>query len=115
MRVCPACSTECQDEGYCPKCGMRISQLDVPVVKLGTSQVRQPGSVLGAYRVIQLLGEGGMGRVYLAEHTRLGRKVALKVLRGEYSGNANAVRRFFAEARAVNKISHDNIIEITDF
>jgi tRNA A-37 threonylcarbamoyl transferase component Bud32 len=116
MRVCPGCHTECQDEqGYCAKCGTRISQLDVPVVKLGISQERQPGSVLGAYRLIQLLGEGGMGRVYLAEHTRLGRKVAIKLLRGEYSSNPIAIRRFFAEARAVNRISHENIIEITDF
>ena len=56
-----------------------------------------------------------MGRVFVAEHIRLGRQVALKVLRSEFSGNREAVRRFFAEARAVNRINHENIIEVSDF
>jgi serine/threonine protein kinase len=72
-------------------------------------------SVVGAYRLLSLLGEGGMGRVYLAEHVKLGRRVALKMLRSEFANNPNAVRRFFDEARAVNQIRHDNIIEVTDF
>jgi serine/threonine protein kinase len=75
----------------------------------------EPGHVLGSYRIISLLREGGMGRVYVAEHTLLGRQVALKVLRPQYSANRYAVTRFFAEARAVNRISHENIVEITDF
>ena len=77
--------------------------------------MREPGTVLGSYRLIEVIGEGGMGVVYLAEHTKLGRRVALKVLRSEYSENPQAVHRFFAEARAVNKINHSNIVEITDF
>ncbi len=72
-------------------------------------------SVVGAYRLLSLLGEGGMGRVYLAEHIKLGRRVALKMLRSEFANNPNAVRRFFDEARAVNQIRHDHIIEVTDF
>jgi serine/threonine protein kinase len=79
------------------------------------SQARPPMSVVGAYRLLSLLGEGGMGRVYLAEHVKLGRRVALKMLRSEFANNPNAVRRFFDEARAVNQIRHDNIIEVTDF
>jgi serine/threonine-protein kinase len=74
-----------------------------------------PGTVLGSYRLVELLGEGGMGLVYHALHVRLGRRVALKLLRAELGGDALAVRRFFAEARAVNQICHDNIVEITDF
>ncbi|HEY8927037.1 MAG TPA: serine/threonine-protein kinase [Polyangia bacterium] len=73
------------------------------------------GSILGSYRLIQQIGAGGMGRVFVAEHIRLGRKVAVKILRPEYSGNQEAVKRFFAEARAVNRINHENIIEISDF
>ena len=72
------------------------------------------GEMLGSYRIISLLGEGGMGRVYMAEHVKLGRKVALKLLRPEYAVKKDAVRRFFQEARAVNKIGHDNIVDITD-
>jgi len=72
------------------------------------------GEVLGSYRLLSIVGEGGMGRVYLAEHIELGRKVALKLLRPEYSVRRDAVRRFFQEARAVNRIGHENIVDITD-
>jgi len=73
------------------------------------------GTLLGSYYVNDVIGEGGMGIVYLAEHVKLGRKVAIKVLRQEFSNNAAAVSRFFHEARAVNQIGHENIIEVTDF
>src|SRR4029078_13498034 len=75
----------------------------------------QVDAVLGSYRLVKQIGEGGMGRVFTAEHTKLGRQVAIKVLRSEYAGNSEAVKRFFAEARAVNLINHENIIEISDF
>src|SRR4029078_3751375 len=75
----------------------------------------QVDAVLGSYRLVKQIGEGGMGRVFTAEHTKLGRQVAIKILRSEYAGNIEAVKRFFAEARAVNLINHENIIEIGDF
>jgi serine/threonine-protein kinase len=74
-----------------------------------------PGAVLGSYRIVKWLGSGGMGDVYLAEHTQLGRKVAIKRLRSEYARNKRALQRFFDEARAVNRIQHENIVQITDF
>jgi eukaryotic-like serine/threonine-protein kinase len=80
-----------------------------------TARAYPVGSVLGSYRLLQQIGAGGMGRVFVAEHVRLGRRVALKVLRSEFSGNLEAVQRFFSEARAVNCISHENIIEVSDF
>jgi serine/threonine-protein kinase len=73
------------------------------------------GTVIGAYRVIDVIGTGGMGTVYLAEHMRLGRLAALKVLKGEHAGRPGAVSKFFAEARATNQIRHENIVEVTDF
>ncbi len=73
------------------------------------------GDVVGSYRVLELLGTGGMGRVFRAEHVKLGRAVALKVLSSKYSTNREAVRRLFGEARVVNQIHHQNLIEITDF
>ncbi|MCC6809551.1 MAG: serine/threonine protein kinase [Deltaproteobacteria bacterium] len=73
------------------------------------------GSHLGAYTVLKRLGEGGMSLVYLAEHSALGRLVAIKILRSEYSQNADAVQRFFLEARAVNQMRHPHIIDIIDF
>jgi serine/threonine-protein kinase len=75
----------------------------------------KPGDVLGSYRLLEVLGAGGMGMVFMAEHVRLGRKVALKLLRPDYAQNPNASRRFFGEARAVNQINHENIVQITDF
>ena len=73
------------------------------------------GREFGNYRLLQLLGEGGMGWIYLAHHLRIGRRVAIKMLRPELASDPVAVRRFFAEARAVNRIDHENIVEIHDF
>ncbi|MEK6609073.1 MAG: serine/threonine-protein kinase, partial [Myxococcota bacterium] len=73
------------------------------------------GKRIGNYRVTAQLGEGGMGVVYRAEHPVIGKKVALKVLRPELTANAEAVKRFIAEARAVNAIGHPNIVDIFDF
>ena len=73
------------------------------------------GRTLGAYRLTGIVGEGGMGRVYLGEHEVIGRKVAIKVLSAEVAGDADVVARFFTEARAVNDIRHPNIVEVTDF
>jgi serine/threonine-protein kinase len=73
------------------------------------------GRVLGSYRLLDVLGKGGMGCVYRAEHIKLGRAVALKLLRSDYAERRDAVARFFQEARAVNRIRHRNIVDVTDF
>ncbi len=73
------------------------------------------GQTIGNYLVIQKLGEGGMGAVYLAEHPKIGKKVALKVLHAEFSSNEEVTKRFFNEARAVNDIGHPNIVDIIDY
>ncbi|HUS32062.1 MAG TPA: serine/threonine-protein kinase [Kofleriaceae bacterium] len=72
------------------------------------------GHVLGNYRLIRKLGEGGVGTVYEGEHIRLGRKMALKVLHPE-TASAEVIVRFFNEARAVNQIRHPNIVDVEDF
>lgn len=73
------------------------------------------GLTLGSYRVLEQLGKGGMGYVYRAEHIKLGREVALKLLRADYSKRRDAVGRFFQEARTVNRVRHRNIVDVTDF
>ena len=73
------------------------------------------GQTIGNYLVTQKLGEGGMGSVYLAEHPTIGKKVALKVLHAEFSGNPEVANRFFTEAKAVNAIGHPNIVDIVDY
>jgi eukaryotic-like serine/threonine-protein kinase len=69
----------------------------------------------GKYRVLKLLGQGGMGAVYLAEHLVIGRRVAVKVLLGSVAGNETAVTRFEREAQAAGRIGNDHILEIFDF
>ena len=73
------------------------------------------GRSIGNYVVKAKLGEGGMGAVYLGEHPLIGKRVAIKVLRDELANNEDVVRRFFNEARAVNDIHHQNIVDIVDF
>jgi len=72
------------------------------------------GEQFGNYRAISLLGEGGMGAVYLAEHPGIGRRVAVKVLHKNYTRDEQLLGRFLNEARAANAIRHPNIIEILD-
>lgn len=73
------------------------------------------GDQLGSYELMGVLGEGGMGTVFIGEHTVLKRRDALKVLLPEFCSEPSVVKRFFHEARAVNLIHHPNIIDIKDF
>jgi serine/threonine protein kinase len=70
--------------------------------------------MLGSYKVVARLGEGGMGAVYLAEHQAIGRKAAIKVLHPQFAAQPRVVERFFNEARAANQIHHPGIVEIFD-
>jgi serine/threonine-protein kinase len=73
------------------------------------------GTVVGGrYFVRRLCGEGGMGRVYEAEHTDIGKRVALKILHPAYSQTPDLVERLRREARAASKISHPNVVDVTD-
>ena len=72
------------------------------------------GRELGNYRLVGLLGEGGMGNVYVGAHTRLNRTVAIKLLRPELRDRHEAITRFFDEAQTVNRAKHPNIIESLD-
>jgi serine/threonine-protein kinase len=87
-------------------------QCDVP--ELQVNWALSPGDVLGHYRVIAPLGAGGMGQVFLAEDTRLGRKLALKVLAPQSFATADLIERFDREARTVSALNHPNIITMYD-
>ncbi len=69
---------------------------------------------LGPYRLLRKLSQGGMGVVYECVHEAIERRVAVKVLNADYTRNAEAVTRFFNEARAVNRIDHPGLVQIFD-
>ena len=73
------------------------------------------GQQVGNYHVERMVGQGGMGEVYLARHPILGREVAVKVLSMACSEDADLVSRFQAEAQAVSRIGHRNIVDVMDF
>jgi serine/threonine-protein kinase len=73
------------------------------------------GQTIGNYTITAKLGEGGMGVVYLAEHPVIGRKVAMKAIHPELSRNPEVVSRFVTEAKAVNQIGNEHIVDIHDF
>src|SRR5450631_4354215 len=73
-----------------------------------------PGQIVGHYRVLEKIGAGGMGEVFRARDERLGRDVALKLIRPASSDNPDHLRRFEQEARAVAALNHPNIVAIYD-
>ncbi len=111
MKSCPACNASYDDNvTFCAKDGTKL--LDAG----STNENSRVGMVLdNRYRLIKMLGEGGMGEVYLAEHVYINKKVAIKLLRSEITSSTEAVQRFYQEARSSSAIGHENIIEIEDF
>ncbi|HEX3763418.1 MAG TPA: serine/threonine-protein kinase, partial [Kofleriaceae bacterium] len=106
MRVCTLCrSLLAADAVLCP--ADQAAAEPVAILPAGTR--------IGAYRVERMLGEGGMGFVYEATHQMLGRRSAIKLLRPELAGHAHLATRFLNEARAVNLIDHQNIVNIYDY
>ena len=70
------------------------------------------GQMIGRYRVLRPLGEGGMARVYAAEDTNVGRQVAIKVLLPEFSSSPGIVERFMNEAKAMGRIRHPGVVDV---
>lgn len=105
----------------CPQCGDEYDASVGFCAKDGTALVKQSEANLigkmvgGRYRVIQQLGEGGMGQVYLAEHVRMKRKSAIKIMRPALVHEPEALQRFTREAENASKISHPNVASIFDF
>ena len=106
MKICPRCSDLFGDDAaFCPHDGNALEK----------SKDRFLGRTIAArYRLIRKLGSGGMSVVYLARHELISRLSAIKILRPELSLIAEHRERFLREARAVNRINHENIVEITD-
>jgi tetratricopeptide (TPR) repeat protein len=101
---CTSCSLEVQlEDTFCPRCGAPVVD---PLI----------GAVVGdRYRIVSRIGVGGMGAVYRAEHTMMGRDLAIKVLLSELGGREEFARRFEREAESASRLTHPNIITVTDF
>jgi serine/threonine-protein kinase len=109
--VCPACNTRYEGGTFCAKDGTAlVKDTNAPVQK------NRVGSVIAdRYRIVRLLGEGGMGQVYEAAHVNINKRFAIKLLRPEIVANPEAVARFRQEAWSASSIGHVNIVGIDDF
>jgi serine/threonine-protein kinase len=111
MRACPQCGNECNDEHkFCPSCGFPIGK-----VAVDSDDPLLGRTLPGGYVILELVGIGGMGRVYRAEQTNLGRTVAVKIIHPHLVGEENAAARFITEARAASRLNHPNSVAVIDF
>ena len=109
QKSCPTCGTEYPlSERFCPRDGTALRSTN--------AQGDLVGSVIAErYHILKKLGEGGMGTVYLAEHVKMGRKSALKVMNPGMNQDSDAIARFNREASNASRLSHPNICAIYDF
>ena len=108
-KLCPTCGTEYPaDERFCPRDGTALR------AQGGGSDLI--GSIIAdRYLVLSKIGEGGMGQVYLAEHVKMGRKSAVKVMNPGTVNDADAISRFNREAANASRISHQHVAQVYDF
>ena len=104
MFVCAECGQRHDQPGFCPVDGRPLVATDDPML----------GTEVGRYRLASLLGEGGMGRVYLGVQPAIGSRVAVKILSDQCARDPGLLERFFAEAKAVNLIRHESIVSVLD-
>lgn len=109
--TCPQCANACEEEHkFCPVCGFPIAQV------AGKSDDPMIGTTLpGGYVILELVGVGGMGRVYRAEQQALGRTVAVKIIHPHLHGDESTAARFITEARAASRLNHPNSVAVIDF
>jgi serine/threonine-protein kinase len=116
MKVCPICKAEyAGGEGFCPVDGSRLSTRSQMVKGPDPADPLVGISLGGRYKVIRAIGEGGMGIVYEAIHELIEKKVAIKVLRDDFSKRPEVVERFRQEAKSASRIGHEHIVDISDF
>lgn len=109
MKICPTCGVEYPEtERFCPKDGMALHSTAASTDLIGAV-------IAERYHVLSRLGAGGMGRIYLAEHVKMGRRCAIKVLHPSMAADAEAITRFNREAANASRIDHPNVAAIYDF
>jgi serine/threonine-protein kinase len=130
--ICSRCGSQNEARArYCSSCGASLwptlpptERQPAPVVRAAAIPVpREPHRadpllglvVADRYRVLELIGRGGMGVVYRAEHSRIGKILALKLLTGELTRHTDQVGRFKREALMASRLSHPNTVQVFDF
>jgi serine/threonine protein kinase len=114
MLRCPQCGQDLPDDArFCFRDGTPLDGGAKEQVACVDARIGR--TVGGRYRIIALLGEGGMGAVYLARHQTLGKLVAIKFLHEDQANLENPVERFLIEAKAAARLDHPNIVSIYDF
>ena len=113
-RICPECKLK-SNSPVCPKCGAATVTLD-EYMKLNQDPDKIVGKVLmGKYKVIRLVGIGGMGNVYEVNHELFNKRLAIKVIKAEMLHNEEAISRFKREAMLAAKLDHPNIVKVYDY
>jgi serine/threonine protein kinase/tetratricopeptide (TPR) repeat protein len=111
VNVCPQCSMRSDsNHQYCPACGFPIGTLSPSPNDPFVGQ-----TLPGGYHIVSLISVGGMGRIYRAEQSVLGRTVAVKIVHPHLLADENAALRFLTEARAASQLNHPNSIAVYDF
>ena len=131
MKICPVCQTRFEDTHvFCPHDGARLEPMPrqlattaepvVPDLSANAIDPENPDNLVGKtifgdYHIRKKLGEGGMGAVFLAENKSIDQRLAIKVLHGDAAQNAELVERFNREARAISRLTNQNIIRVFVF
>jgi len=109
LKVCPQCGTEYPANA-------RFCEIDGTALRSAAGGSDLVGSIVAdRYHIMKKLGEGGMGQVYLAEHVKMGRKSALKVMHPGMKADVDAISRFNREAANASRIAHPNVAAVYDF
>jgi len=115
IRLCPGCGAPLASDapgGLCPPCLLKTQVIDDNDVTADTPRaVPVPGQPFGEYRIVKLLGHGGMGEVFEAEHAGTGRRVALKVMRHTLASEQDR-KRFLREGRLAASVNHPHVVYI---
>jgi eukaryotic-like serine/threonine-protein kinase len=116
-KTCRGCGREFSgSETYCPDDGLRLHTTDSGDYAAAGGGDPLVGLTLdGRYRILRVIGEGGMGVVYEALHVVIEKPVAVKVLRDTFTSRPDVVERFRQEAKSASRIGHPNIIDVSDF
>ncbi|MFW6023155.1 MAG: serine/threonine-protein kinase, partial [Myxococcota bacterium] len=117
MKICPTCKAEyAGGEVFCPVDANRLTTPSQMAAPPASAEDPLIGSTLAdRYRILRQIGEGGMGIVYEAQHVVIEKRVALKVLRDDFSRKPDVVERFRQEAKSASRIGHEHIVDISDF